>query len=234
MTLFDIEDLKKYYTLGGEVIHALDGIHLKIRQGDFLAIVGTSGSGKSTLMHILGLMDTPTSGSIRFEGQDVARLSENERAFLRATKIGFVFQAFNLLPRLSILENVLLPLDYSGSNKTRKSERGSLFLNPKSRAREVLERVGMSHRIGHRPSELSGGERQRVAIARAMMNQPSLILADEPTGNLDSRNVDKIMNLFSTLQQEGQTLVLVTHDTRVADFAQRRIRMLDGKIIEST
>lgn len=220
--LIALHDIRKTYRMGEEVVHALDGVDLTINQGDFAAIVGSSGSGKSTLMHLLGFMDRPTSGKLFFDGVDVSRLSSGRRAWYRSNRIGFVFQAFNLLPRLSVMENVLLPVYYS-----RKSDPGS-----QPRAMKALERVGMTHRAKHAPSQLSGGERQRVAIARSLINQPRIILADEPTGNLDSRNVERIMELFQELRNEGQTVVLVTHDLGVAAYANRLITMRDGNILE--
>jgi len=205
-------------------VHALDGVDLTIEDREFLAVIGTSGSGKSTLMHLLGFMDSPTSGVMVFEGQDVSSISRGVRAQLRATRIGFVFQSFNLLPRLTVLDNVLLPLIYSRSTVGNKKEQ----------AMQALERVGMEHRFSHRPSQLSGGERQRVAIARSLINQPRLILADEPTGNLDSKNRGRIMELFTSLMGQGITLAMVTHDDEVAAYAGRHIRMEDGRIIEDS
>ncbi len=220
--VYELKSLRKDYRMGEETVHALDGIDLRITPGELLAIIGSSGSGKSTLMNMLGLMDRPSGGEMIFEGKDIARLSGWKRAELRSTRIGFIFQTFNLLPRLSVLENVLLPVSYSRRRMPRRKER----------AREALDRVGMVHRIGHRPAQLSGGQRQRVAIARALINRPGLILADEPTGNLDSANVNRILELFQELQSEGNTMALVTHDDHVASYASRIIRMMDGKIIE--
>jgi len=219
--IFALSDIRRTYKVGNELVHALDGVDLKIHDREFLAVVGTSGSGKSTLMHTLGFMDSPTAGRMVFEGRDVSSIGRSERARLRASRIGFVFQAFNLLPRLSVLDNVMLPLVYSRDQI--KDKRG--------RALSALERVGMQHRCTHTPNQLTGGERQRVAIARSLINQPRLILADEPTGNLDSKNRSKIMDLFASLLDEGITLAVVTHDDEVAHYAQRRIRMQDGKII---
>jgi len=187
-------------------------------------VTGTSGSGKSTLMHTLGFMDSPTSGRMDFEGRDVSAIGRGERARLRATRIGFVFQAFNLLPKLTVLDNVVLPLIYGRMHVKDKNELGI----------QVLQRVGMEHRATHTPGQLSGGERQRVAIARSLINQPRLILADEPTGNLDSKNRGRIMELFASLMEEGITLALVTHDDEVAAYAKRRIRMQDGRIVEDS
>lgn len=222
MSVISLRDLRKEYRMGEEIVHALDGVDLDIDKAEFMAILGPSGSGKSTLMHMLGFMDHPTSGSMVFEDSDVSRLSSSRRAWYRSNRIGFVFQAFNLLPRLSVTENVLLPLSYSRRRNRDQAQR----------ALHALERVGMEHRAKHIPNQLSGGERQRVAIARALINEPTLILADEPTGNLDSKNVARIMELFCQLQSEGQTLIMVTHDQNLADYSSRIIRMLDGKIEE--
>lgn len=223
-TIFKLSDLRRTYTVGSEQVNALDGVDLTIEDREFIAVVGSSGSGKSTLMHLLGFMDSPTAGRMEFEGKDVTRINGAARADLRASRIGFVFQSFNLLPRLSVLDNVLLPLTYSRSRVANQLELGMA----------ALERVGMEHRYAHTPSQLSGGERQRVAIARALINQPRLILADEPTGNLDSKNRGRIMELFASLLEEGITLALVTHDHEVAGYAGRRIRMQDGKIVEDS
>jgi putative ABC transport system ATP-binding protein len=225
MPLIETRALRKHYTMGMETVRALDGIDLTIEKGDYLAILGPSGSGKSTLMHLLGFMDSPTSGDFLLEGEHVARISRVQRARLRSTRIGFVFQAFNLLPRLSVLDNILLPLTYA-RNVNRDS---------RERAREVLDLVGIGHRLGHAPTQLSGGERQRAAIARALVNWPALVLADEPTGNLDSVNRGRILDLFDQLwEKEGQTIVLVTHDDEVASHARRTVRMADGKIVEDS
>ncbi len=224
MALAVLQDLRKTYRMGDEDVRALDGVDLVIAEGELAAILGPSGSGKSTLMHILGFMDTPTSGRITFEGADVSALSPDRRAWYRSHRVGFVFQSFNLLPRLTVVENVALPLLYredAGGEAARAA-----------RATEALERVGMGHRLGHRPTELSGGERQRVAIARALVGRPALILADEPTGNLDSRNVERVLDLLSELNREGVAVLLVTHDLAVADRAPRIIRMRDGRIQE--
>lgn len=213
----------KEYRMGTSTVRALDGVDLTIEKGDFIAIIGASGSGKSTLMHTLGLMDSLTEGTLHFHDRDTTRLSSAQRATLRSQEIGFVFQSFNLLPRINVLDNVLLPAQYARSSNTATTED----------AEAALERVGMAHRKTHKPNELSGGERQRVSIARALINKPSLILADEPTGNLDSLNVTRILSLFETLNQEGQTLLLVTHDQDVARHARHYIRMLDGKIVDT-
>ncbi len=222
MDVIALEHVYKTYRIGDSEVHALDDVTVTIHPGDFTAIVGPSGSGKSTLMHIMGFMDQPTSGSIVFEGRDASRLTAGERAQLRSSRIGFVFQSFNLLPRLSVLDNVLLPLFY-----------GKLpHRNPKARARDLLERVGLSDRSRHLPKELSGGQRQRVAIARALVNDPGLILADEPTGNLDSTNAARILELFRELHSEGRTIALVTHDSQVAAVARRRIEVHDGRVAD--
>lgn len=222
MSILVLEDVRKSYRMGDETVHALDGVSLQVEKGDFAAILGTSGSGKSTLMNILGFMDTATSGQILFEGENVTGLDADARALHRARRIGFVFQSFNLLPRLSVLENVMLPFMYA-----RKETPDS-----RERALGALERVGMSHRTGHRPAQLSGGERQRVAIARALINRPGLLLADEPTGALDTKNADRVLELFTTLNTEGVTVLIVTHDLGVAERTKRILRMRDGKIIE--
>lgn len=219
MALIELQDIRKHYRMGEETVRALDGVSLHIAAGAYEAILGPSGSGKSTLMHLLGFMDFPTSGQMRFDGDDVTQLSARKRAWYRANRIGFVFQTFNLLPRLSVMENVRLPLDYAHEKK-----------GATERSKEALERVGMGHRIDHRPGQLSGGERQRVAIARALVNRPKLILADEPTGNLDQKNVQRVMDLFDQLVSEGQTLILVTHDLEVAKHARSIIRVRDGKL----
>ncbi|MFI5358086.1 MAG: ABC transporter ATP-binding protein [Opitutales bacterium] len=219
--LIELHDVRKTYRVGDEDVHALAGVNLSSAAGEFVAVVGPSGSGKSTLMHLLGFMDRPTSGRLIFESKDVSRLSTSDQATHRARKLGFVFQAFNLLPRLSVLENVLLPLTYARVHDAAGARR----------AAEVLERVGLSHRARHRPNQLSGGERQRVAIARALVNRPKLILADEPTGNLDGHNVDRLLALFRELHAEGQTIVLVTHDANVAATADRQVRMQDGRVV---
>jgi putative ABC transport system ATP-binding protein len=220
--IFELRDLRRSYRMGSETVHALDGVDLDLFEREFIAVIGTSGSGKSTLMHVLGFMDSPSSGRMCFEGEDVSSINGSRRAALRSSRIGFVFQSFNLLPRLSVLDNVILPLTYARVSQQDPKEQGLL----------ALERVSMGHRAGHTPNQLSGGERQRVAIARALINRPRLILADEPTGNLDSKNRGRIMELFSSLMVEGITLAMVTHDDAVADYAERRIRMEDGRIVE--
>jgi putative ABC transport system ATP-binding protein len=222
--VFKLSDIRRSYFVGNEWVHAINGLDLVIPDGQFLAVVGSSGSGKSTLMHILGFMDTPTAGRMEFEGVDVTEIGGGLRAQLRASRIGFVFQSFNLLPRLSVMDNVLLPLFYGRSRMSR--------LERKEAGMAALARVDLQHRWQHTPNQLSGGERQRVAIARALINSPRLILADEPTGNLDSRNRGKIMDLFVKLVAEGITLAVVTHDEAVAAYAHRQIRMHDGCIVE--
>ena len=220
----ELSALRRSYRVGDELVHALAGVDLTISDREFIAVIGSSGSGKSTLMHMLGFMDSPTSGKMLFGGRAVSATPREERSRLRATSIGFVFQAFNLLPKLTVLDNVILPLIYS-----RKSVKNKSVL-----AIKALERVGMEHRATHTPGQLSGGERQRVAIARSLINEPRLILADEPTGNLDRKNRMSIMDLFTSLMDEGITLVLVTHDDEVATYAKRRILMQDGIVVEDS
>ncbi len=220
MTLIDIEKVKKIYDLGAEKIHALDGVSLKIEQGEYIAIMGPSGSGKSTIMNILGCLDTPTSGSYLFEEEQVGEMDDDQLAGIRNEKIGFVFQTFNLLPRISTLHNVELPLIYGGVSLESRRER----------AKMVLEQVGLGDRMDHKPNELSGGQRQRVAVARALANEPSIILADEPTGNLDSKTGEDIMLLFNELHDAGNTIILVTHEEYIAENAHRIIRLHDGLI----
>ena len=220
MTLIDIEGVKKIYDLGAEKIHALDGVSLKIERGEYIAIMGPSGSGKSTIMNILGCLDTPTSGSYYFEDEEVREMDDNQLAGIRNEKIGFVFQTFNLLPRISSLQNVELPLIYGGVSLESRRERAKL----------VLERVGLGDRMNHKPNELSGGQRQRVAVARALANEPSIILADEPTGNLDSKTGEEIMVLFNQIHEAGNTIILVTHEEYIAENAHRIIRLHDGLI----
>jgi len=208
------------FQIGKSVIRAVRNVDLTVHPNEFIALMGSSGSGKSTLLHLLGCLDAPTSGSYQFEGQEVNRLSKNQKALIRSRRIGFVFQSYNLLPRSSAEENVLLPLQYQGRIK-----------NSREKANEALEKVSLSGRSRHHPSEMSGGERQRLAIARAIITQPAIILADEPTGNLDSATGEQIMQLFSALHRQGSTLLLVTHDPKVAAYAQRIITMKDGEII---
>jgi len=215
-----LRDVTKTYVLGADKVHALRGITLDIAKNEYVAIMGPSGSGKSTLMHLIGCLDVPTSGSYWLEGQMVAKMSESQLAEIRNRRIGFVFQTFNLIPRASIFHNVELPLVYGGM---RKSERRTL-------AAAAIERVGLAERMRHKPNELSGGQRQRVAIARALVYNPSIILADEPTGNLDTKTGDEIMALFDELHVAGQTIVLVTHEEYIAGHALREIRLRDGAI----
>ena len=219
-TLIQIEHLTKVYQLGEVDVHALRGVSVNVSKGEFVAIMGASGSGKSTFMNILGCLDKPTKGSYILEGIDVGKLSRDELALIRNKKIGFVFQGFNLLSRTSALENVELPLFYGPtSNKIRKVK-----------ATEALERVGLGDRIHHYPNKLSGGQQQRVAIARSLVNDPSIILADEPTGNLDSRTSVEVMGIFQELNNNGITIILVTHEPDIAEFAKRHIVFRDGKI----
>ncbi len=220
--LFQLRGLSKTYQMGEVEVRALRDVDLTIEKGEFVAILGASGSGKSTLMHIIGFMDKPTAGSITFEGKDVSALGEQERARLRGEKIGFVFQAFNLLARLTVLENTLLPLMYQRVPQKDATDR----------AMEVLDAVGLTDRISHYPNQLSGGQRQRVAIARSLINRPRLLLADEPTGNLDSENAAAILDVFKQLHGDGHTIILVTHDPAVASHAHRKIQVQDGTILD--
>ena len=218
--MIELENITKVYHMGEVEVSALRGVTLGVRQGEMVALIGASGSGKSTLMNIIGFLDKPTEGRYTLEGVDVSRLNDNRLAEMRNKKIGFVFQTYNLLPRASALSNVELPLIYGGSGQKRK------------RALEALERVGLAARARHKPTELSGGEQQRVAIARALVNAPSIILADEPTGNLDSKATAEIISIFCRLNQEGITVVMVTHEMDIAERAKRIIRLLDGQIVE--
>ncbi|HEX8407262.1 MAG TPA: ABC transporter ATP-binding protein [Thermoanaerobaculia bacterium] len=221
-TVIEITNLVKVYKLGEVEVRALDGVDLRIDEGDFVAIMGPSGSGKSTLMNIIGCLDRPTSGSYVLDGSDVSALSRDQRAIIRNAKIGFVFQSFNLLARTSSLENVELPLLYADVTLTRSQR--------KEAAREALHRVGLAGREGNHPSQLSGGQQQRVAIARALVTSPALLLADEPTGNLDSRTSVEIMGIFQDLNDEGKTVVLITHEPDIAQHAKRIVHVRDGLI----
>lgn len=215
-----IENLYKIYQLGTQQVNALDGVSLSINKNDYLAIMGPSGSGKSTMMNILGCLDTPTSGKYILGGTDVSQMEDGELADVRNKQIGFVFQSFNLLPRYSALENVALPLIYSGLPANERREM----------AEKALETVGLADRMDHKPNELSGGQRQRVAIARAIINNPTIILADEPTGNLDTKTSVEIMNIFEKIYSQGNTIILVTHEEDISRFARRIVRLRDGQI----
>ncbi|MFN0031444.1 MAG: ABC transporter ATP-binding protein [Flavobacteriales bacterium] len=217
-----IENLTRWYKIGQETVKALNGVNLNINRNEYVALMGPSGSGKSTIMNIIGCLDTPTSGRYLLNGPDVAKLTDNELAEIRNKEIGFVFQTFNLLPRYTALDNVALPLVYAGMGKEKRT----------SRAREVLTQVGLGDRMQHRPNELSGGQRQRVAVARALVNKPSIILADEPTGNLDTKTSQEIMNLFQQIHDAGNTIVVVTHEEDIARHAHRIVRLRDG-VVES-
>ena len=214
------EHIAKVYVMGTEEVHALRDISITIKQGEYVALMGPSGSGKSTLMNMIGCLDTPSSGQYFLDGQDVSRMSDNQLAEVRNKKIGFVFQTFNLLPRSTALENVTLPLIYAGFSKSDRIVRGE----------KVLNQVGLGDRMTHQPNELSGGQRQRVAIARALVNDPALILADEPTGNLDSKTSIEIMGLFEEIHKSGNTIIVVTHEEEIAQHAHRIIRLKDGLV----
>ena len=220
--VIDIENITKHYVMGEETVHALRGVTLQIHRNEYLAIMGPSGSGKSTLMNMLGCLDTPSSGRYEFGGKDVSAMDDDELAAIRNREIGFVFQTFNLLPRSNALHNVELPLIYAG-----------MAPHPRrTRALEALQNVGLGDRVHHKPNELSGGQRQRVAIARALVNHPSILLADEPTGNLDSKTGEEIMALFEQLYEQGHTIIVVTHEEDIARHARRIVRLRDG-LIES-
>ena len=219
--MIELRNIRKIYDMGGEVVHALDGVSLTIMDREFVAIIGASGSGKSTLMNIIGCLDTADEGTYIIDGQDVSYLSEHDQSIMRNRKIGFIFQQFNLLPKLTAFENVELPLIYQGISMGERRER----------TEAALRKVGLESRMRHRPNQLSGGQQQRVAIARALVTDPSIILADEPTGNLDSKSTAEIMDLLKELHRAGNTLVLITHDDDIAGQAPRRVRLFDGKIV---
>lgn len=223
-TVIDIQGITKTYVNGKLSVPVLHGIDLVVNKGEFVSIMGPSGSGKSTFMNILGCLDRPTTGSYRLNGDEVATLSDDELAYVRNKQIGFVFQSFNLLTKLTALENVALPMIYSGVNKKMRIER----------ATQLLQSVGLGERMDHLPSELSGGQRQRVAIARALANNPAIIMADEPTGNLDSKSTIDVMNIFRGLHDEGRTILLVTHEPDIATYASRNVVLKDGIIVEDS
>jgi putative ABC transport system ATP-binding protein len=218
--LIDLKDIVKDYEIGTIVVHALKAIQLQIDKGEYVAIMGPSGSGKSTLMNILGCLDTPTDGNYLLNETNVSEMNDDELAEIRNREIGFVFQTFNLLPRATALHNVELPLIYSGTSSTQRKEMAEL----------ALDKVNLTDRMNHRPNELSGGQRQRVAIARALVNNPSIILADEPTGNLDTRTGDEIMEIFEAIHDEGNTIIMVTHEEYIAEHSDRIVRLRDGLI----
>lgn len=222
--LISIKKLTRDFQLGNETINVLKGIDLQINKGEYVALMGPSGSGKSTLMNLLGCLDTPTSGTYILNGNDVSKMHDDDLAEIRNKEIGFVFQTFNLLPRTTALDNVALPMIYAGFSKSERNER----------ATEVLTQVNLSDRMDHQPNQLSGGQRQRVAIARALVNKPSIILADEPTGNLDSKTSIEIMNLFNNIHKNGNTVIVVTHEEDIAKYAHRVIRLKDGMIESDT
>ena len=218
--VIQIRDLVRTYEMGAETVQALRGVSLEIRRNEYVAIMGPSGSGKSTLMNLIGCLDTPTSGEYWLNGQEVSRMPDDALARVRNREIGFVFQTFNLLPRASALANVELPLVYGGVSSRER----------RRRAETALTRVGLAHRMAHRPNELSGGQRQRVAIARALVNEPAILLADEPTGNLDSTTSEEIMRVFATLHEQGQTIIMVTHESDIAAHAERVVVLRDGRV----
>ena len=222
MAVIELKDIMKTYQMGDSIVHALDHVNLEIGVGEFTSIMGPSGSGKSTLMNVIGCLDRPTSGQYFLDGKEIGGYDDDELAVTRNQKIGFVFQNFNLLPRLSALVNVALPLVYAGVPEGERLER----------ARETLAAVGLGDRVDHRPNEMSGGQRQRVAIARALINNPAIIMADEPTGNLDSKSSYEIMDIFRQLNDAGKTIVMVTHEPDIAERTKRIIHMVDGKIVK--
>jgi len=222
--LIKISNIKRDFVLGNEIVYVLKGIDLQINKGEYVALMGPSGSGKSTLMNLLGCLDTPTSGTYILNGKDVSQMKDDELAEIRNKEIGFVFQTFNLLPRTTALDNVALPMIYAGYSKYERNER----------ATEVLKQVNLADRMDHQPNQLSGGQRQRVAVARALVNKPSIILADEPTGNLDSKTSVEIMKLFGDIHASGNTVILVTHEEEIAAYANRIIRLRDGLIESDT
>jgi putative ABC transport system ATP-binding protein len=232
--MIEIQDITKVYQLGDTELRALDGVSLRVEQGDWVAIMGPSGSGKSTLMNVIGCLDQPTSGSYKLDDQEVGRMNDEQLAAVRNRKIGFVFQTFNLLSRTTALQNVELPLVYAGARSpvgsAGRGPAGSAGHHRRVRAVAALERVGLGDRLNHRPNELSGGQQQRVAIARALVNEPAIILADEPTGNLDSHAGAEIMQIFHELHAQGMTIVMVTHDPNIGNQCKRIVRILDGQI----
>ena len=219
--MITLQNVTKTYQMGDSTVHALDGVTLSIERGEFVAITGPSGSGKSTLMNILGCLDRPTAGSYQLDGDEVATLNDDQLAVTRNRKIGFVFQNFNLLPRISAIKNIALPLVYAGVNDTERMHQALV----------MLEKVGIAERKDHRPNELSGGQRQRVAIARALVTDPAILIADEPTGNLDTKSSNEIMEVFCGLHRQGRTIIMVTHEADIAAYAQRVIHVRDGKIL---
>ena len=219
-----LRDIEKVYDMGPVQVRALDGVSLEVARGDYVAIMGPSGSGKSTMMNLIGCLDSPSKGSYQLNGREVAHLADDDLAGIRNSEIGFIFQTFNLLPRTDALQNVELPLIYAGLSRQARRER----------AKQALQAVGLGDRMHHRPTEMSGGQRQRVAIARALVNRPAILLADEPTGNLDSKTGEEIMALVDDLQRQGNTILLVTHEEELANRAARVVRLLDGKIVSDT